>query len=207
MVAAHVLAVRHVLRERLWADPQCACGPNHVGFRHDDLRLRPAASVLGWRAAIEYQLFAAPKIGQRGNVRDRKKSVPSDFQRRFALGPFGTRVQYKWTRNIPFFARALVTTGEKIFAAGPPEVQDETEVDIGKLMKDATLTEQRLHDYLAAWEGEKGGRLWVISKEDGRVMQKYDFDFLPAFDSVAAAGGRLFVFTRDGRLVALSGAQ
>jgi hypothetical protein len=161
----------------------------------------------GWRATIEYQLFAAPQMTEDGSLPGRSERVPRDFQGRFSIGPFGTRVQYAWTRTIPFFARALIATRGKIVAAGPPDVQEETEVNISELMHDADLVHRKLDDYLAAWNGEMGGRLWVFSKKDGTPIRKYDVDFLPQFDGMAAARGRLYVATEDGRLLCLGGTR
>jgi hypothetical protein len=47
--------------------------------------------------------------------------------------------------------------------------------------------------------------LWVVSREDGKVVSTVPVDGLPAFMGMSAAGRRLFVATRDGKLICYQG--
>ena len=60
-------------------------------------------------------------------------------------------------------------------------------------------------DPWAAFEGRKGGVLEVCSKDNGEKLAEYRLDSPPVLDGMAAARGRLFVTTVDGRVVCMSG--
>ena len=51
--------------------------------------------------------------------------------------------------------------------------------------------------------GGKGGELWALSKADGRKLGQIALPAAPRWDGMAAAGGRLFVSTQDGRVLCL----
>jgi hypothetical protein len=55
-----------------------------------------------------------------------------------------------------------------------------------------------------AYAGRQGGRLWVVNKTDGIAIARYVLDTIPVFDGMAAAGGRLYLSTVDGRVVSLT---
>ena len=48
------------------------------------------------------------------------------------------------------------------------------------------------------------GRLAVLDPQDGRTLGRLDVP-PPAWDGLAAAGGRLYLSTQDGRVVCLVG--
>ncbi len=48
---------------------------------------------------------------------------------------------------------------------------------------------------------KKAPELWVLSREDGKVLATVPVDGFPAFNGMSAAGDRLFVATRDGKLI------
>jgi len=77
--------------------------------------------------------------------------------------------------------KAMVSTAGKLFIAGAPDVLDEK-------------------DPLAALEGRKGGLLRVVSASDGKKLTEYSLDAPPVLDGLIAAGGMLFIATRDGKL-------
>jgi outer membrane protein assembly factor BamB len=80
----------------------------------------------------------------------------------------------------------MVAAGETLFVAGPPDVMDDT-------------------DPYAAFEGRKGAFLWAFSAADGRKLTEHKLDSEPVFDGMIAANGRLYVSTRDGKVVCLAG--
>jgi hypothetical protein len=92
-------------------------------------------------------------------------------------------VPLKWSRNVPLMARAMVVAGEVMFLAGPP----------------ANAIESK-----SAYEGAEGAILCAVSAADGKMLAAYRLDALPVFDGLAAAQGRLFLTTQDGRLLCLS---
>jgi hypothetical protein len=55
-------------------------------------------------------------------------------------------------------------------------------------------------DLAAGYEGRLGGVLWAASAETGEKLAEYKLDAPPAWDGLAAAGGRLFLTLADGRI-------
>jgi len=90
----------------------------------------------------------------------------------------------KWSVQVPVRFRAMVLAGDRLVAAGPPDVVPDD-------------------DPYAAFEGRKGARLWVVSTEDGRRLAEYPLDRLPVFDGLSAARGRLYLATDDGRITCM----
>jgi hypothetical protein len=81
-----------------------------------------------------------------------------------------------WTWPVPEPAQveAMVISGQTLLAAGPA-------------------------DKFAA----KTGKLWTISTADGAKRAELDLEAAPVYDGLAAAGGRLYLATRDGMLLCL----
>ncbi|GMV83170.1 MAG: hypothetical protein AMXMBFR7_43540 [Planctomycetota bacterium] len=52
----------------------------------------------------------------------------------------------------------------------------------------------------AAWDGENGGCVAAFSTLDGLEKARLPLSAIPVWDGMAAAGGRLFVVTKDGKL-------
>jgi len=76
----------------------------------------------------------------------------------------------------------MVLAGDRIFAAGPPDVLDPK-------------------DPLAAFEGRAGASLQVFSTKDGSQIKSYPLKSEPAFDGMSAAGGKLYLVTNDGKVI------
>jgi hypothetical protein len=57
------------------------------------------------------------------------------------------------------------------------------------------------NDLSKAYDGRMGGVLWVASAEDGKKLAELKLDAPPAWDSLAAADGRLFLCTQDGHVL------
>jgi hypothetical protein len=88
----------------------------------------------------------------------------------------------KWQKMIPVRARAMVLAADRLFIAGPPD-----KVVAG--------------DPFAAFEGRAGAMLQVFSVEDGSLVKSRELPSPPAFDGMSAAGGRLYLSTRDGKVI------
>ena len=93
-------------------------------------------------------------------------------------------VKCRWSKRADLEARAMVLADGTLFVAGP-------------------LGETRRS--IDAFEGKEGIRLRAVSTADGTTLAEYPLDALPVFDGMAAAGGRLFLTTRDGRVVCFGG--
>ncbi len=88
----------------------------------------------------------------------------------------------KYQKMIPVRVRAMVLAGDRLFVAGPPD-----KVVAG--------------DPLAAFEGRAGALLQVFSAKDGSLVKSRELSSPPAFDGMSAAGGRLYLATRDGKVI------
>jgi hypothetical protein len=63
------------------------------------------------------------------------------------------------------------------------------------------LFREKMHEQAAALEGAQGAVLWAVSRKDGKLLAQQQLDFLPAFDGMIAARGKLFATTADGTVV------
>jgi outer membrane protein assembly factor BamB len=90
----------------------------------------------------------------------------------------------KWFQWVPVRIRAMAAAGKTLFVAGPPDVMDRA-------------------DPYAAFEGRKGAVLWSLAAADGKKLAELQLPGEPVFDGMIAAGGRLYVSTRDGRVLSL----
>ncbi|MFC1499183.1 PQQ-binding-like beta-propeller repeat protein [Verrucomicrobiota bacterium] len=50
-------------------------------------------------------------------------------------------------------------------------------------------------------EGRKGGKLTILSREDGAMLSEYDLDSPPVWDGMSAANGKLFMSLKNGKVV------
>ena len=129
------------------------------------------------RRGRKYHLFAAPIEGQ-------PEQRPYDYDRSRRAYPKAWKVKYDWSTTVPALGRALVLAGDRLFLAGPPDNALES---------------------LPAWKGEQGSKLVAVSASDGEKLRTYEHQWVPVFDGMAAAGGRLYVSTTDGLVVCMSG--
>jgi outer membrane protein assembly factor BamB len=112
-------------------------------------------------------------------------------------------VNFRWAEgNPPILARAMVLAGSILFLAGPPDVVDQLQA-LDHL--DDPATQARLAAQEAALRGRLGGQLLAISAADGKPLADYELGATPTFDGMAAASGRLYVTTIDGRVICLCG--
>jgi len=164
-----------------------------------------------WTTPMEYQLFATarqprhivpapPKPGAKGEPGKKGKAAPKQKRKkRKARRPLG-RIALDWTQKVPILARAMVLAGETLFFAGPPDVVDE--VEALKTFGDEA-TQKALARQAAALEGAEGALLWAVSARDGRKLAELKLASVPTFDGMAAANGRLFLTTIDGKVMCL----
>ena len=99
---------------------------------------------------------------------------------------FAGRARPGWSKDIPIRGKAMVATPRSLFVAGPPDVMDP-------------------NDPLGAFEGRKGGLLWVFDAASGQKRREVRLASPPVFNGMAAAGGRLYVSLKDGTVVCLGG--
>jgi len=135
-----------------------------------------------WQIGEVYRYYSAPK-----EFEPLKPPVakPVGKKRRRGTAVTGrTLVPYRWSETAEVEARAMVLAGDTLFAAGP----------LGET-----------HRSLDAFEGKEGIRLRAISTTDGAKLTDCPLDALPVHDGLAAAGGKLYLATKDGKLTCFAG--
>ena len=168
-------------------------------------------------SVLEYQLYAADKqikaeSIQRVVVAERQMNASSK-KRSSSVADRGVRksfplsdrsaVSFKWLdAEPPLHVRAMVLANKTLFIAGPPDVVDEEEAfynpnDAGVLAK--------LDKQSDALEGQNGALLLVVSASDGKKLAEYKLDSPPVFDGMAVANSRLYLATKDGRILCFAG--
>jgi outer membrane protein assembly factor BamB len=90
-----------------------------------------------------------------------------------------------WTQRVPIRVTAMAVTQDQLVIAGPPDIVDPD-------------------DPLAAFEARRGGRLRLVSTENGSARGEFELDSPPVFHGLAAARGRLFVSLNNGKIVCLA---
>jgi len=160
-----------------WFDPRTSGYTLYAG-KYDALvkaSPRPAAA----RTARAARPAAGKRTGKQATDKQRKARKAQAWRRRRAsnVAP-STKL---WSASIPLTGKAIALAGDVLFVAGTPVA----------FPRD---------DLAKAYEGRMGGVLWAASVEDGRKLAEYKLDAPPAWDSLAAANGRLYLCTTDGRV-------
>ncbi len=167
------------------------------GFRSD-----PLGNMLHPRTS--YKLYAADKDPAAAPPPPTAKPKPKDRKGK-ARRPRRGGFKQHWQVATPgLLVNAMVLGKERLFIAGPPDVADETKM-LGYLPGADDKINRQLRAQNDAWLGKRGGLLWVVSVEDGKKLAEYKLDNIPVFDGMAAANGKLFLATLDGRVVCFGG--
>ena len=149
-------------------------------------RKKIASGAVGHRLD-SYRLFAKTKI------MTQTKTVPKAPKKRNAAGSSAAVKPEPgtWSKDISLVVRAMVLTSDKLVIAGVPDVA----------RKEAQLLAyENEAETLAAFKGEKGAFLEVVSSSDGKVLGQCKLDAMCVFDGLSAASGRIFVSLKDGTL-------
>ncbi|MEE8452688.1 MAG: PQQ-binding-like beta-propeller repeat protein [Thermoguttaceae bacterium] len=168
-----------------------------------------------WSAANEYQLFAATRDvkpesiarvaaankQQEGSGKDGHGHIITFDRNMYGSYPLPeiTATTFNWRHENPTLqARAMVLAAETLFVAGPPDVVDEEEIFGAPFDNRVTA---KAAEQVAALQGKRGALLHVVSTKDGQRLNELELDGCPVFDGMAAAEGKLFVTTMDGKVV------
>ena len=135
--------------------------------------------LMRWKKTYpdKYILFAQPRTGRS----DAAASLP-DFRE--------AGVPFDWTAPLPLRPRAMVRAGEHLLIGGMPDTFD---------------PKRPSESASAAFEGQEGGLLHVMSSKDGKILGRVQLESPPVWDGMAAAGGRLYLSTADGTVRCLAG--
>ena len=170
-------------------------------------------------SVLEYQFYAADKqikaeSIQRVVAAERQMNASSK-KRNSSIADRGVRksfplsdrsaVSFNWLDAKPsLHVRAMVLADKALFIAGPPDVVDEEEAFYNP---NDEVVLARLDKQGAALEGQSGALLLVVSASDGEKLAEYKLDSPPVFDGMAAANGRLYFSTIDGKVMCMGGSE
>ena len=165
-----------------------------------------------WTVPLEYRLFASNKEWKAAPRKAPAAPAPKPAakekgakkRRRAPAGPVPVtnKANYAWSTDVPILVRAMALAGKTLFIAGPPDVLDESA--LGRQSAGSSPLIARQH---AALQGKAGAILWAVSASDGTRLAEYTLDAPPVFDSLAAAGGNLYMTTTNGKVICLTGAN
>ncbi|MEJ2703461.1 MAG: PQQ-binding-like beta-propeller repeat protein [Sedimentisphaerales bacterium] len=116
-----------------------------------------------------------------------------------------TALDYNWIHKKPqVMAKAMVLADDRLFIAGPRDVADERK--LWGRSNERTYQERMVSQ--AAWlKGEHGGIMQVFSKKDGTKLAEKKLAYLPAFDGLVAANGKLYMVAQSGSIYCYRGAS
>jgi len=133
------------------------------------------------REQPHYVLFASDKKPESAPV---KAEAPKGKGRKRG----GTkRITPRWTQSLDIWVRAMVLADGTLLLAGPPDPFAGGTADADP------------------FAGDKAGALLAVSTKDGRRVAAYRLSAPPAWDAMAAARGRLYIVTTDGKVTCLKG--
>lgn len=126
------------------------------------------------------------------------KNVKKEMQKQAAAASF------LWQQPVPFYVRAMVATADNLLLAGPPKHKPELAAEtIETNAVDLNPPPQPLRIALESWRGLHGGKLWIVSKNDGRKQAGYELAAPPVHDGMAVARASVFISAMDGTVQCL----
>jgi hypothetical protein len=154
-----------------------------------------------WSTPYVNHLFATSKQAEIVLMTTPRKPDPAKAKKKGTLGQTPvTRFAYQWSDEMPVQVCAMVHAGRTLFVAGPPALIDEEEA--ARSLDDPQVR-AKVAEQGEAYDGRKGAILSAVSAADGKGLASYRLASMPVFDGLAAAGGRLYLSTTDGKVLCL----
>ena len=157
-----------------------------------------------WSTPLEFNLFAAKKRPEIVEAGTERKTVKKAGKRVGSRTKSVTRFVPDWSDDISVQINSMVLTDNALFAAGPPDLEDE-EQSVKTLLDPGT--QKKLAEQSEAFQGNRGALLVAVSRDGGEKLAAYSLDFVPRFDGLIAANGRLYISTLSGEVLCLSNEQ
>jgi outer membrane protein assembly factor BamB len=156
-----------------------------------------------WTTPLEFHLFATAKDPEqiRMGVEPAKRPTKKDGKPKGNMsGSPLMRFAYNWSNQLTIQTTAMALADKTLFVAGPPDVVDEDAA--AKAIGDPEI-KKKLAEQEAALEGKRGALLAAVNAADGKKLAAYRLDSAPIFDGLAAANGKLYISTLDGKVICL----
>ncbi len=148
-----------------------------------------------WTTPMERQLFACSKSPKVVRIR------PPDRRPGFkATRPVDERIEFRWTKDVPIYVKALIKAADKLFLAGPPEIIDEK--DVYRNYPDPQ-TQELVKKQSKLFDGDVC-KLLVVRARDGQRLAEYELPTQTVWDGMAAAYGKLYVSLKNGEVLCLT---
>jgi outer membrane protein assembly factor BamB len=200
---AETTAGRHIVPSSSFLDgePQhrtCWALSTSIGRSHADILVsngKEYYEVQGFPLWANHSYFDPRKKGYTlfaGTLNPAPKAAPGDTTRgRRGAGKKGKGAaaggREMWRVQIPITGKAMAMAGDVLFVAGEPMKFDDPSYE----------------NYVAAYNGELGGRLLAVSATDSRQLAEYELNAAPAWDGIAIANGQLYISLADGTVQCL----
>ena len=168
-----------------------------------------------WTPALEYRLYAAAKTVKPESVQRALrggKELQKAARNRWIFNREITKkmtaeqlhaADVRWAQNKPaMLTRAMVLAGTTLFVAGPPDLLDEEAAVARRFDPDV---QKQLAEQDAALLGKRGALLWAVDAATGERLCELKLAAPPAWDAMAAANGRLYLATTDGKVTCFAG--
>jgi hypothetical protein len=112
-------------------------------------------------------------------------------------------LDYNWIHEEPdVMAKAMVLANDRLFIAGPRDVADEKAL-WGR--SNEKIFQEKMAAQAAWLKGRHGSIMQVYSKKSGEKLTEMKLPYLPAFDGLVAANGRLYMVTQCGSILCYEG--
>jgi outer membrane protein assembly factor BamB len=107
--------------------------------------------------------------------------------------------KYDWRELDPkIMVRAMTLAGNTLITAGPADTLDEASL-YGMFTAESKQAE--LKEQEAAFNGERGGHLWLLDANSGKHLAELELNSVPVFDGMAVANGSILLSQKNGDLV------
>lgn len=165
-----------------------------------------------WTTPLEHQLFCADMNELASAKPPVKKPDPQPKAKKEAKDKKGKKgkrrrrktnylVKHHWKTDVPILVRAMVLADKDLIISGPPDLLDETKPG----RRSDPAVREKLKAQIDAFNGKKGGLVWVVSRTDGKKKAEYKLGSPPTFDGMALANGKLYFSAMDGSVVCFAG--
>jgi hypothetical protein len=159
------------------------------GFGRSQFSNRSRNAGANWAVQEPYHIFSADKDDKPVTPPATGAPAKKPGPRRQRANRQRPKMVFKWSKDAPVRARAIVLAENTLFLAGTPNYGNSGE------------------DALAAMKGNKLAKLVAVSVADGNTIREVPLPAPPVLDGMAAANGRLHLSLRDGTVVCLGHAR
>jgi len=143
-----------------------------------------------WTLPLEFLLTATSKTERKSQNQEKKRKGKREI--RDLSNPYVV----KWTTKLPMWVKAMFVTDDTLVLSGPRDLYDEEKAVAAFKTNDGIFSTQQEH-----MEGKHGSLLKVINKHDGKEISSVELPYMPTWDGMITANGKVYMTTSDGHVV------